>query len=187
MRVYIAGPDIFRPDASIWAETVRALLARHGQQALIPIDGDELTASGIYHANLEMIRSADVVLANLNAFRGHEPDSGTCFEVGFATAQGKPVIGYLSDGRVQKDKVSDADGLRVENFGLPLNLMLALACRIVIGDLGTAVAELSTLAFPSGRASSPLPMCLLIAPANSHPYTEARDSGNTRSPGAGQS
>jgi len=153
LRVYLAGPDIFRPDAMSWADDVRALLAEHGHQALIPIDGHEITCNGIFNANLEMIRSADVVLANLNAFRGKEPDSGTCFEVGFAVAQGKLVIGYLADGRMQKDKIGHddgapplaADGLRVEDFGLPLNLMLAMSCRLVIGDLAAAVDELAEL------------------------------------------
>lgn len=153
MRVYIAGHDIFRADAAIWAESVRDLLACHGHQALIPLDGDEVTAGGIYRANIQMILSADAVLANLNPFRGDEPDSGTCFEVGFAIAQGLPVIGYLRDGRRQIDKVGDGDAERpldangqlIENFGLPLNLMLAIPCRIVVGDLSAAVAELSTL------------------------------------------
>jgi len=151
MRVYIAGPDVFRSDAQVWAESVRALLARHGHQALIPLDGEAVNAGGIYQANVAMIRSADAVLANLNPFRGHEPDSGTCFEVGFAIAQGVPVVAYLSDGRAQKDKIGcniadspvDANGLHIENFGLPLNLMLAMPCRIVVGDLSAAVAELS--------------------------------------------
>lgn len=153
MRVYIAGPDVFRPDAQSWAESIRTLLIRHGHQALIPLDGEEVAAAGIYRTNVEMIRSADAVLANLNPFRGHEPDSGTCFEVGWAVAQGKPVIGYISDGRSQKDKIGqgdadrplDANGLHIENFGLPLNLMLATPCRIVVGDLAAAITELSTL------------------------------------------
>lgn len=68
MRVYIAGPDVFRPDAQSWAESVRTLLARHGHQALIPLDGEEVTAAGIYRNNLELIRSADAILANLNPF-----------------------------------------------------------------------------------------------------------------------
>jgi len=160
LRVYLAGPDIFRPDADAWAAAARELLAAHGLQALIPIDADQVSASGIYHANLEMIRSADAVLANLNAFRGVEPDSGTCFEVGFAAAQGKTVIGYLADGRTHKDKVGHddgempraADGLRVEDFNLPLNLMLAISCRLVVGDLAAAVAELSSLALPASAA-----------------------------------
>lgn len=82
MRVYIAGPDVFRPDVSTWAEHVRGQLAALGHQALIPIDGNEHTAAGIYRANIAMIRSADALIANLNPFRGAEPDSGTCFEVG---------------------------------------------------------------------------------------------------------
>ena len=150
MRVYLAGPDIDRADADVWATTARALLAARGLQALIPLDGDAVTANGIYRANLAMIASADAVLANLNAFRGVEPDSGTCFEVGYAVAQGKTVIGYLADGRAHKDKVGHddgapplaADGLRVEDFDLPLNLMLAVSCRLVVGDLAAAADAL---------------------------------------------
>lgn len=72
---------------------------------MIPIDGEQITANGIYHANLEMIRSADAVLANLNAFRGIEPDSGTCFEVGFATALGKDGDRLrLADGRLHSHR-----------------------------------------------------------------------------------
>ena len=153
MHVYIAGPDVFRHDAHDWAERVRNLLAQRGHLALIPLDGKETTAAGIFQANLEMIRSADVVLANLNPFRGQEPDSGTAFEVGLAIALGKPVIGYVSDGRAQKEKIGhddpdqplDADGRHIENFGLPLNLMLAIPCRIVVGDLSAAIDQLSFL------------------------------------------
>jgi nucleoside deoxyribosyltransferase len=37
-------------------------------------------------------------MANLADFRGAgEPDSGTAFEIGFATALGKPVFAYTSD------------------------------------------------------------------------------------------
>jgi len=81
-----------------------------------------------------MIKNADYVLANLNSFRGFEPDSGTVFEVGFATALGKTVVGYSSDIRpmierlreyqsLDIEQTTDKDGLIVENFGLPNNLM----------------------------------------------------------------
>lgn len=60
---------------------------------------------------------------------------------------------YVSDGWVQTEKINrddakmpvDATGLRIEDFGLPLNLMLAIPIRIVTGDLRAAIAELSTL------------------------------------------
>ena len=153
MRVYIAGPDVFRPDVSTWAEHVRGRLAAQGHQALIPIDGNEQTAAGIYRANIAMIRSADALIAHLNPFRGADPDSGTGFEVGYATALGTPVLAYLDDARPLKDKLggtgeaptTDADGWQVEDFDLPLNLMLARPCRIVIGGIDAAIDALDAL------------------------------------------
>ena len=81
MKIYLAGPDVFRTDALSWAEDARTLLAQHGHQALIPLDNDETRAEGIFKANIDQIMHADVLIANLNPFRGAEPDSGTCFEV----------------------------------------------------------------------------------------------------------
>ena len=150
MLLYLAGPDVFRPDALAWAEEGRRLCAAFGHTALIPLDGVETTAPGIYHANIALIHSADAVLANLNPFRGCEPDSGTCVEVGVALALGKPVIGYLASHETTTQRVAkaagaalevrdgrpvDRDGLYVEDFGLPLNLMLAVPLEIVKGGL----------------------------------------------------
>ncbi len=157
MKLYIAGPDVFRPDAAQWAEDARALCRQAGHEALIPLDGVETTAAGIYHANVDQIRAADAVLANLNPFRGCEPDSGTCVEVGFALAFGKPVVGYIASMETTMERVwrlqgtgsvqgasrpVDRDGLHIENFGLPLNLMLAVPVRIVAGGLAEALAAL---------------------------------------------
>jgi nucleoside 2-deoxyribosyltransferase len=36
----------------------------------------------------------------------------------------------------------DASGWQLEEFGLPLNLMLAVPCRIVVGDARAALAAL---------------------------------------------
>jgi len=158
MKLYLAGPDVFRPDALAWAEEGRRLCASFGCTALIPLDGVETTAPGIYQANIALIQSADAVLANLNPFRGCEPDSGTCVEVGFALALGKPVIGYLASNETTTQRVArmfgatletrdgrpiDRDGLFVEDFGLPLNLMLAVPLQMVIGGLPEALSALA--------------------------------------------
>ena len=150
MRVYIAGPDVFRPDLPDWAAHVRRRLAESGHQALIPTDSQQTTAGAIYAANLGMIRRADALLANVNAFRGAEPDSGTCFEVGYACALGTPVIAYLDDARTLKEKLGDTDaqGWQVEDFGLPLNLMLGCACRIVVGGIDAAIDAINSIAPP---------------------------------------
>ena len=86
------------------------------------------------------------MIANLNPFRGDEPDSGTCFEAGYAFAKGKTVYGYVSDARTLREKLGEADenGFSVENFGLPLNLMLSCAAKIVEGDFAKALAVCAT-------------------------------------------
>ncbi len=157
MKLYLAGPDVFRADVQAWADEARALCRAHGHEALVPLDGDATSASEIYVQNLDLIAQADAVLANLNPFRGVEPDSGTCFEVGYACALGKPVIGYIAyadtvaervarwqGGALRRDgeRVFDRNGEQVENFGLPANLMLAVPACIVSGGLAEALMML---------------------------------------------
>lgn len=150
MKLYIAGPDVFRPDAVQWAESVQVLCSREGHQALIPFDGGETSAAGIYRNNLRLIGEADAVLANLNPFRGAEPDSGTCVEIGYALALGKPVIGYADKLIPLRDRLPavspdaegrcrDAAGWAVEDFGLALNLMLSVPVRLQQGGIAEAL------------------------------------------------
>ncbi|WP_239591113.1 nucleoside 2-deoxyribosyltransferase [Candidatus Dactylopiibacterium carminicum] len=66
MKLYLAGPDVFRADALAWADEVRAKCRAHGHEALVPLDGGASTASEIYAQNLALIAAADVVLANIS-------------------------------------------------------------------------------------------------------------------------
>ncbi|MBD9480620.1 nucleoside 2-deoxyribosyltransferase [Pseudoxanthomonas sp. PXM02] len=173
--LYLAGPDIFRPDAVAHGERLKALCARYGFEGLFPLDaqvaghatGDRLeTARWIYRADLGLLDAADAVLANLDFFRGAEPDSGTCFEVGYAIARGKPVYGYVPEGGSLADRIRqrcpqylgkadglDAGGWELEEFGLPLNLMLAVPSVIVVGDAETALRRLRADVDAQRRAS----------------------------------
>jgi nucleoside 2-deoxyribosyltransferase len=160
-RIYLAGPDVFRPDAAEHGKRLVALCAEHGFDAVFPL-GASLPqglapadlAAQIYRANIAHIEACDAVVANLDFFRGPEPDSGTCFEVGYAVARGKPVVGYIAEAgslaeRIRRrhpqavgDGLRDAAGWQLEEFGLPLNLMLGVPCRIVVGGLATALQAL---------------------------------------------
>lgn len=154
MNIYLAGPDVFRPDAADWAAEARRLVASLGHSALLPTDNEATDAAEIFAGNIALLRRADAVLANLEPFRGSEPDSGTCVEVGCAIALGKPVVAYLRDTRPlverlgatrhpdRRDAFVDERGWTVENFGLPLNLMLAVPCAVVEGGLAEALARL---------------------------------------------
>ena len=46
----------------------------------------------IYVINVKDIDEADVVVANVEPFRGACVDDGTAFEIGMAAAKGKPLV-----------------------------------------------------------------------------------------------
>lgn len=154
--VYLAGPDVFFPEAVRIAEEHKALCRRYGFEPLHPIDQPTLASKHIFDTNIGLLKRADAVVANLNPFRGAEVDSGAAFEVGFAIARGIPVVGYLSSNESVVERVTrcfgplvrtdgvcrDVDGNLVENFGHPVNLMLAESCILVAGTLKDALATL---------------------------------------------
>lgn len=154
-KIYFAGPDVFRPDALSFFKDVKAHAAQHGIECLIPIDAEkeEIACSAralserIFISNCDMIRAADLVLANMAPFRGLEPDSGTLFEVGMAYALEKPVFLYEEQadltiierlhraGQLANFGAGhpvDVHGMGIENFGLPFNLMPFHAAQAVV-------------------------------------------------------
>ncbi len=166
-KVYLAGPDVFFPDADAHFDALEALCAKHGLQGVRPSDGglsrglkgtgDEVSER-IYQANVDYIRECDAVLANLQPFRNAlEPDSGTVFEIGFAVALGKPVAGLLPDMSTFESRViahcgvqptaggpafDATHGMMIEQFSQPMNLMLARSSAL-FDDLDAALAHLA--------------------------------------------
>jgi nucleoside 2-deoxyribosyltransferase len=163
MKIYLAGPDVFRSDVLGWADSARETCRRYGYEPLIPIDHGETEPARIFQANLDLIRRVQIVVANLNPFRGAEPDSGTCFEMGYALALDKKICGYVErletlQARVNRlegaalDRPNDNNGMAIENFDLPLTLMLAAPAMIVEGGLEDCLKRLRGV---SGEAAVP--------------------------------
>jgi nucleoside 2-deoxyribosyltransferase len=146
-RIYLAGPEVFLPDAlAIGGEKCR-LAAEAGFDGLFPLDGSldlagldkPEAARRIALANEALMRSADAIIANLTPFRGASMDSGTAYEVGFMRALGKIVLGYTNAGDDYASRAQiirrtpplpydcDRADLDVEDFGLAENLMIAVA------------------------------------------------------------
>jgi nucleoside 2-deoxyribosyltransferase len=163
-KIYLAGPDVFERDALGVAKAHKKIVSDYGFEPLYPLDNDvslddPQASLKIYQANVDKIRDADIVVANLNPFRGHEPDSGTVWEIGFAAALGKIVIGYTSDTRTMLERVKssepytvesgmtfDKDGLLIEDFSHPLNLMLMHGIdQLVNGTLEDAMKAIARL------------------------------------------
>jgi len=142
MKIYLAGPDVFLPDAVEIGRRKAALCARHGLTGLYPLDNAiDLKASDaslqIFRGNEAMMQSADAIIANLTPFRGPGADAGTVYELGYMAGQGKLCLGYSNDPSCYADRapeftavtshdgiLTDAQGLIVEDFGLSDNLMM---------------------------------------------------------------
>jgi nucleoside 2-deoxyribosyltransferase len=142
-RVYLAGPDVFFPDAAAVLARKKEICTRYGLEGLSPLDNEVqadpsdpgAAARTIYAGNARQMDTADAVIANLTPFRGVSADSGTAFELGYCAARRLPLFGYSVDsrsyaGRVRRsfdlpaDAAADGDGMAIEDFGLAENLML---------------------------------------------------------------
>ncbi len=150
-HVYLAGPDVFFPDAEAWAERRKAICAQHGLVAVSPLDPLSEEAAGwedlpewhrIAWRNEGHIRGSDAVIANLTPFRGPSADVGTVYEVGFARALGRVVFGYTNSTAPFTQRTldyasahggsiaspgriwRDGDGLLIEQFQRFDNLMI---------------------------------------------------------------
>ena len=142
MKVYLAGPDVFLPDAVEIGRGKVGLCVRYGLTGLFPLDNEvDLDASNpslqIFRGNEAMMDKADAVIANLTPFRGPGADAGTVYELGYMAGRGKLCLGYSNDPFPYADRVreftkvtsgdgglKDAQGLTVEDFGLSDNLMM---------------------------------------------------------------
>jgi nucleoside 2-deoxyribosyltransferase len=140
--VYLAGPDVFLPDAVEIGRRKIELCKRHGLTGLYPLDNAidaaaEDASLRIFRGNETMMIAADAVIANLTPFRGPGADAGTVYELGYMAGRGKLCLGYSNDPSAYVDRVRrftdvvardgrlvDAAGLTVEDFGLGDNLMM---------------------------------------------------------------
>ncbi len=141
IKAYLAGPDVFLPDAVAHARRKVALCARYGIEGRPPLndDVDQIGAMSdadawatIYRKDIAMMEECDVIIANLTPFRGASADGGTLIEVGWFLGRGRPVVAYSNSAatfaeRCRRQVAALPDpvpGLSVEGFGLPDNLMI---------------------------------------------------------------
>lgn len=98
-KAYVAGP-LFDEGERWWIERVDALVAAAGFETFLPHRDnppkDEHNVRAIFETDKRAIDECDIVVANLN---GVITDDGTAWELGYAHARGKYVIGLHTDWR----------------------------------------------------------------------------------------
>jgi nucleoside 2-deoxyribosyltransferase len=139
-KAYLAGPDVFLPNAVQHAARKVEICERYGLKGVPPLNQDlePNPYAGmeqwrqIYRKDIAMMESCDLIIANLTPFGGTSADAGTLIEVGWFLGRGKPVFGYSNTAAnfqqrmVAHRKLSgDApDDMAIEGFHLPDNLMI---------------------------------------------------------------
>lgn len=144
LRLYLAGPDVFRPDAAERGAELKSLCAAKGAEGLYPLDG---ATGDIRRHCIAMIHDADGIIANISPFRGAHMDPGTAFEIGYGEALGKPFFLWSHEGRALLERIPsdhqrrDREGHLVEDFGKPENLMIVPDGQRVWASPAEAIAE----------------------------------------------
>lgn len=145
-RVYLAGPDVFLPDALEVGAAKKELCAEVGLVGVFPLDGPYERLGGLapieaglvaFDICVELMDTCDLAVANMTPFRGPSMDVGTAVEMGYLYAQGKQVFGYTNTPGVYSDRVAP-DGMFVEPFGLCEIVMAPGAVARSTGELPTA-------------------------------------------------
>jgi nucleoside 2-deoxyribosyltransferase len=100
-RAYVAGP-LFDEGERWWIEKVDALVAARGFETFLPHRDnppkDESNVRAIFENDKRAIDRCDLVVASLN---GVITDDGTAWELGYAYAKGKYIIGLHTDWRMR--------------------------------------------------------------------------------------
>ncbi len=101
MRIYLAGPLFTTPERD-WNVALGERLRAAGHEVFVPQEhpAAERTGKAIFRKDLAGLDWADTVVAIMD---GADPDSGTCWECGYAYARGKTVILFRSDFRGSGD------------------------------------------------------------------------------------
>jgi len=126
VKLYLAGPLFTTPERDFNVQLATRLRSA-GHEVFVPQEhpAAEPTGKAIFLKDLKGLDWADGVVAIMD---GADPDSGTCWECGYAYAMKKPVVLFRSDIRGSGDA-----------HDIPYNAMLIGAAEAQVElPLGTA-------------------------------------------------
>ena len=124
MRIYFAGP-LFSAAERDWNATLAAALRRAGHEVFLPQEQEpDKDAAGIFTTDIGGIDRADGLVAIVD---GADPDSGTCWEVGYAYRK-KPIVLVRtdmrrtgSDGSGYNPMLAESATIRVDAVAAPID------------------------------------------------------------------
>ena len=138
MKLYLAGP-LFTTAEIAFNTIIAEQLRMYGHDCFLPQEMEQMdmNAERIFLGDKKGIDWCECVVACLD---GADPDSGTCWELGYAFGLRKKAIGYRTDFRIDAgvDKVNLMMSVSVDKMlYLPFSppLLVAEALDVAVRDL----------------------------------------------------
>lgn len=155
-KIYIAGPVCFFPRGNdIWTSR-RKEAEYHGFTVTLPNDNklpkSETPEQRAYNILMNCRNSIDRstgIIADLENFRGGEPDGGTIYEVGLAYGHDCKCYAFTRDKRPMGIKynagtyvpgaILDYKGRKLPHIQLPFGVCVMGACKVIEGTFSDAL------------------------------------------------
>lgn len=157
--IYLAGLERYKAHGPEQFAVMKEICQRLGYEAVSPLDiapgVDEIEtddpyirAANIFDNCQQHVRDCDIIIADLNNFRGYEISNDVGFECGMGFELGKALYGYMDHTDKLIDKIPhlgedmeyrDQTGSNVEDFDYPANLMFACSMTIFQGDFASVI------------------------------------------------
>lgn len=160
---YLSGPERYDEDAIQKYDIMKKICDKYGIDGYSPLDWADgvkkiktsnpyTKAANLFDNYQQHVRNCDLIIANLNDFRGYECCNDTGFECGMAFQLGKALYGYMDQAQPMKYHVPhlgeerefrDMSGCNVENFDYPLNLMFGCSVEIFEGKFEETIEKIA--------------------------------------------
>lgn len=151
--VYLSGLERYDADGKMKYQVMKDICSKYGLEAVTPLDtapGVEkietdnpyIWAANVFDHYQQHVRNCDIIIADLNNFRGYEISNDVGFECGMGFQLGKKLYGYMDNAdhlihRIphlgEEKEFRDQTGSNVENFNYPTNLMFGCSMKIFEG------------------------------------------------------
>jgi len=139
MRLYFAGP-LFTTAERVWNAEVTAALRAAGHEVFLPQEQEPgKDAAGIFANDVGGIDWADGLVAIMD---GPDPDSGTCWEVGYAFGKKKWIVLVRTDIRAT-GSAGDYNAMLTEAATIRIDLPAASTLQVIEMVIG-ALARIQT-------------------------------------------
>src|SRR5262245_443157 len=132
MKIYLASP-LFTTAEREFNARLAGILRAAGHEVFLPqeCENREASARALFERDVAGIEGADVVVANMD---GPDPDSGTCWECGYAYGK-KPIVLFRTDFRA-------ADEMGLAPYNLMLSECATYRLALPFADIATVAGRI---------------------------------------------